>query len=75
LTIEWLKTRTTHPRTKTTRTTRTVSRSQPVKNTPPSRASTKSFSETEEDLSAMIPTSSVTVPLKRELQLSRRETH
>jgi len=67
----WLKIRTIHPRTKTTKTIRTVSRNLEDKNTPLSKESTKSSSETEEEQSEMTLTSPDPNLFKKELKHSK----
>ena len=63
---QWPRIRTTHPKTKITKTIKTESKNPEDKSTPLSRESTNASSETEEDQFATIPTSNVTEPSKRE---------
>jgi hypothetical protein len=62
----WPRTRITHPKIKTTKTTRTVSRNPEDKSMPLSRESINVSLETEEEQSAMILTSNVIEPSRRE---------
>ena len=68
---QWLKIRITHRRTKTTRTIRMVSRSLRGRDMPRSLESTRSSSETEEEPSAMTPTSSITALWKNNSKPTR----
>jgi len=70
---QWPRIRTTHPKTKITKTIKTESKNPEDKSTPLSRESTNASSETEEELSATIPTSSATEPLKRESLPTKQE--